>query len=290
LETHITSNCPEEHLKAMPTTDTVQSEAEFDLSPAPSTSEDSPLFRNIHYAQQHTNLRQQSQSTTSRSSNVISPLTAETSHALDENYVPNHYISIDSTGGMTEFAAQDVATQDTEVLGQICEAQWLASLKQRLQAHDFLSLVAPSFSIETNFYLDEQPIVFPDAGNPFQLPDEITSRHLFQCYFRTMHAMFPIIPADIETQLLNYYQMARSGTYADLTHGWYATVHLVLAIGGRFSRISDEQRLPDPFDEMICMARAYQLLGFNESAITLTPPDLNSVQVGRVQNHVLPWR
>jgi hypothetical protein len=209
---------------------------------------------------------------------------------LDENYVPNHYISIDSTGGMTKFAAQDVATQDTEVPGQICEAQWLASLKHQLQAHDSMSLVAPSFSVDTNFYLDEQPVVFPDAGNPFQLPDGNTSRHLLPCYFRTMHAMFPIIPADIETQLLHYYQMAQSGTYAELTPGWYTTVHLVLAIGGRFSRISDEQLLPDPFDEMVCMARAYQLLGFNEPVITLTPPDLNSVQVGRVQRHVVLWR
>ncbi|KAF2024819.1 hypothetical protein EK21DRAFT_10952, partial [Setomelanomma holmii] len=136
----------------------------------------------------------------------------------------------------------------------------------------------PSSPIDTNFYHDDQPVGMPHPGNPYLFPDETTALTLVQRYFQTVHTMFPIVPTVVENQLLAYYQMTRSGAYANFSPGWYTMMHLILAIGGRFLHINKAGWHSDTFDESLCIARAYQLLGFTETNITLTPPDLISVQ------------
>jgi hypothetical protein len=138
--------------------------------------------------------------------------------------------------------------------------------------------VAPQIS-DTNFYLDDHDIQLLNQENPFYLPTEHQAAALFQCYFRTVHITFPIIPSDIETQLQVYYRSLHSGQPVAFSQIWYAIVNLVLAIGARFSRLANAEWSTDALEESLYFSRAYQLLGLNEIAIVLAPPDLTLVQV-----------
>ncbi|KAH7083013.1 hypothetical protein BKA63DRAFT_141854 [Paraphoma chrysanthemicola] len=108
-------------------------ESVLDFSSAPSTSSDSPLFSDVQYDQQHTATKIQTQPGTSRTSDPSSPMNIDNSQTFKKSYAPSQYTTIDDTGGLVTVSNLDIAAQSQEAPGQICEAQWLASLKKRLQ-------------------------------------------------------------------------------------------------------------------------------------------------------------
>jgi hypothetical protein len=231
------------------TADFAKSGLEFNSSSAPPSSR-APSCDSAHYAQLHT-----------------------------------HSSRHDEASAFNSLTATDLNMQDIQVPAQIRVVEWLANLKQRLQVDCSISGAAPSASADTDFFLGNQSTQLPDPGNPFHLPNETTTKFLFQCYYSTVHVFFPIVSTRLEDQVLNYYNMMRNGTYAAMSSAWYASVLLVLSIGGKFTRLTGAEWHADTFDEFLCVSRAHQLSDLIYSDRTLTQPDLHLVQV--VHRHTI---
>lgn len=157
----------------------------------------------------------------------------------------------------------------------IGEDAWLHDLQRRLVTHGRASHTSDAIG---GLYLDSQGISLVDPGNPFTLPDEATTRVLFECYMTTVQRSFPFISIGLYRQVLAYYHSARNRQVVNISQTWYALVNLVLAIGARYSRYANTGRHLPPFDDAIFLSRAYQLLGFNETAIVLAEPDTLLIQ------------
>ena len=140
------------------------------------------------------------------------------------------------------------------------------------------SAVVPPPS-DTNFYLDDRDIQIVDQHNPFHLPPELLATTLFQCYFQTVHITFPIISSSVQYQLQSYYHSARRGESVTYPQTWFAIVHLVLAIGARFLRLTNAEWHSDPLDETVYLSSARQLMGLNDTTMVLATPDLPFIQV-----------
>jgi hypothetical protein len=156
------------------------------------------------------------------------------------------------------------------------EAQWLRSLKTRLQARDS----PPSQINGTSFYLDGDGLQLLHQENPFHLPPGPLATKLFQCYFQTVHVVFPLISPDIADQLQTYYSYMLKRQDVLFSQRWYATVNLILVIGAHFSRLSNAEWHTNPLDESVYISRACQLLGLSDTAAMLENPDLSLTQVG----------
>jgi hypothetical protein len=144
------------------------------------------------------------------------------------------------------------------------------------------SLMSPSESAqpgETNFYLDHDGIQLLNSDNAFHLPLETLATVLARCYFQTIQTTFPIIPSDFEDQLQIYHNSMQSGRPVMLPESWYAILNIILAIGARFSHITNAEWHSDLLDETLYISRAYQLLGLNNAAVVLSAPDLPRIQV-----------
>ncbi|KAF2830636.1 hypothetical protein CC86DRAFT_284453 [Ophiobolus disseminans] len=179
---------------------------------------------------------------------------------------------------LPEDPTQVLDTHNTGYLGHICEVVWLRNLKSRVQP---LANLPPSTVFtqlgETNFYQDHCGVRMVEQQNPFNLPPEITATLLFQCYYQTVQVTFPIIPTDISHQLHLYYDSVRSGEPVTYPQRWFAIVHLVLAIGTRFSRLINAPWHGD-HDENVYLSSARQFLDLEDSAIMLAKPDLPLIQ------------
>jgi hypothetical protein len=155
--------------------------------------------------------------------------------------------------------------------------QWLRGLKLRLQKR---SSNEQSLALsDANYYLDNIGIQLLKQDNPFHLPTEHHATVLFQCYFRTVHTMFPFVPTEFEDQLQLYYRSMRSGQSVAFSQKWYAIVNLILAIGSRFSRLINAEWSTDALEQTTYISRAYQLLGLNDTTLVLSSPDLPVIQV-----------
>jgi hypothetical protein len=187
-------------------------------------------------------------------------------------------------------------------LGQISEVQWLQSLRRRVQATETIvvapvsphssepaypvfhasptlsSATAAPHIVPSSYYLDDEGISLADCGNPFQLPPEHTATLLFQCYTRTVHASFPILPSKLEAQLQQYYTLVRSGVPIHCSEKWFALVNLVLAIGAKFSHLKEDFGTGE-LDHVIYLSRAFNLLSMNDTVVVLSTPDLSTTQV-----------
>jgi hypothetical protein len=210
-----------------------------------------------------------------------------------------------------EFADDD-ATEKPEVveagfLGQIPDAQWLQSLRLRVQAADAVFVgppdvsghmfqpVSPIFGASptplpanplqslapTNYYLDDEGIKLADCGNPFELPPEHTAGLLFQCYMKTVQGSFPMFSEVLGDQLQKYYSHVGSGRSIHCPGEWFALVNLVFAIGAKFSHLIQVEWRADELDHVIYLSRAFQLLSLNHTTVVLSTPDLIGTQVRR---------
>jgi hypothetical protein len=160
-------------------------------------------------------------------------------------------------------------------LGQICEVQWLRQLKDRLQSHDSRMQL-----VETNFYLDDEGIQIVQQDNHFHLPEKRLATFLFQCYYRTVHMTFPMVPPELQAQLFQYYDLVEKGHVAtNFSPKWYAIVNLVLLIGARFSRLTCANSHIDIVEESIYLTQAHHLLQLENMINAAASSDLSSIQV-----------
>ncbi|USP81639.1 uncharacterized protein yc1106_08913 [Curvularia clavata] len=187
--------------------------------------------------------------------------------------------------------------------GQVSEVQWLQSLRSRVQAvepvlleptNPLIPMTFPSSSIlppldftsnnrtspiaAITYHLDDEGVKLIHGGNPFELPSEQTAGFLFQCYKRTVQSSFPILPAMLETQLYQYYNLIRNHQDIQCPQNWFAIINLVFAIGARFSHLVQADWRADTLDHVTYISRAYQLLAMGNSAFGLSTPDLSSTR------------
>ncbi|KAF1832239.1 hypothetical protein BDW02DRAFT_600108 [Decorospora gaudefroyi] len=238
------------------------------------------------------------------SSSTHGPHAAETSPTSDRSSLPR----LDGVVSEAESADDDTAENPEVVeagfLGQISEVQWLQSLRSRVQAAEtvFVGLTdisphvshpaspifhASPMSLSSspmqqvaliNYYLDDAGIKLAECGNVFELPPEHTARLLFQCYSRTVQSSFPILPATLENQLHQYYNLVCNGQSIHCPQKWFALVNLVFAIGAKFSHLVQADWRADELDHVIYLSRAFQLLSMNDTVVVLSTPDLSTTQ------------
>jgi hypothetical protein len=177
------------------------------------------------------------------------------------------------------YAAQSQTAHEAGYVGQICEVQWLRSLKHRMKIPSLVPSVESAQPSETNFYLDDDGIRLLHQDNPFHLPLESLATVLSRCYFRTAHITFPTISSEFENQLQIFHNSMQSGQPVIFSQIWYATINIVLAIGARFSHIINAEWQSNPLDEIMYISRAYQLLGLNDTVVVLSVLDLPRIQV-----------
>jgi hypothetical protein len=255
-----------------------------DYSPEPSSAKSS-RSQNTSYSQLSDFSRRPSHSQTLPLSQSINPGMDATPlvHASQNTSVPRD--SDYDTEYLFETAAQVSGGKDTSYLGQICEVHWLRGLKTRLQGYNSPQ---PRLS-ETNFHLDDDGIQLLHQDNPFHMPPENLATVLAQCYFQTVHAVFPLISSDVEDQLQIYYTSMLKGHDVQYSQRWYAIINLILAIGARFSRLINAEWYTNPLDESLYISRACQLLGINDTAVMLVNSDLSLIQVSLDINSPLTY-
>lgn len=252
-----------------------------------------------HY-QQHSHLRP-----FASSSNYV-PFGTETSPTSDQSPLPR----LDEVVPEESCDEEGVGAENSDVveagyLGQISEVQWLQSLRSRVQAVETVFVgpadvsaslshpPSPAFATSptsvpaspvphvalTNYYLDDDGIKLADCGNPFELPPEHTAGLLFHCFSRTVQTSFPLLPATLEGQLKQYYNLVRNGQAIHCPEKWFALVNLVFAIGAKFSHLIQADWRADELDHVIYLSRAFQLLSMNDTIVVLSTPDLSTTQV-----------
>jgi hypothetical protein len=255
-------------------------------SPVPGTVGRPSRLQSSSYSQYSDFSRHQSRSQTSPLPTLYKPETNTTSPAPGTQLFSIHQGSNYDAESLSEYAARSPDTHEAGYLGQICEVQWLRSLKQRLQIPNLVPPAESPKPSETNFYLDDNGIRLLNRDNPFHLPPESQATLLSQCYFQTVHVTFPIIASEVESQLQIYYHSVLSGRPVMFPQSWYAVINFVLAIGARFSHITNAEWHLDPLDEMVYISRAFQLLGLNDTGIVLSAPDLPLIQVSPCYTHL----
>ncbi|KAF1911386.1 fungal-specific transcription factor domain-containing protein [Ampelomyces quisqualis] len=248
-----------------------------DYSPEPSSAWSS-RFQTAPFTQQSDLSRRPSGSQNSPLSAFYTPNTEGTSPIPESQPRSGHQESDYDNEVLFEDAAQDESTHGHSVLGQTSEVHWLQQLKARIRRRDNpTSTLSPPLN-DTNFYLDDKVIQLPHGDNPFHLPSANLATVLFRGYFRTVHTTFPIVSADVEDDLQIYYDTVQSTPDVAYPHHWFAMVNLILAIGARFYHLIEAEWHAEIVDETVYVSRAYQLLGLNDTAITLAAPGLPLIQ------------
>ncbi|KAF1935361.1 hypothetical protein EJ02DRAFT_131635 [Clathrospora elynae] len=232
------------------------------------------------------------------------PSAPETSPTSDRSSLPR----LDGVDPEAEFVkgggADSPEVVEAGFLGQVSEVQWLQSLWSRVQNAETVSVRSvdgsishtspPSTALDgnqgslssaplsqialTNFYHDEEGVKLGNCGNPFELPPEHTAGLLFQCFLKTVQTSFPLLPATLEGQLHQYYDLVRNGQSIHCPDKWFALVNLVFAIGAKFSHLISAEWRANDLDHIIYFSRAFQLLSMNDTIIVLSTPDLAATQ------------
>lgn len=223
--------------------------------------------------------RRQSGSQTSPLPALYTPEAEAVSPALDMQFFSAPQDSNYDAESLLEYATKSQTAHEAGYVGQICEVQWLRNLKHRMKIPSLMPSVESVQPSETNFYLDDDGIRLLHQDNPFHLPLESLATVLSQCYFQTAHITFPTISSEFENQLQIYHKSMQSGQTVIFSQIWYATINVVLAIGARFSHITNAEWQSNPLDETMYISRAYQLLGLNDAAVVLSALDLPRIQV-----------
>jgi hypothetical protein len=258
-----------------PHTNNLKSDDDYD-STEPSSAGGSIQFRKTSYSNPFDRPRQLSRPQISPPSTqhtpdaaALSPKHESASGQMDLSYGDNF---------LPEDAGDIFNGHNAGYLGQISEVHWLRTLTSRVQLRSYPSLPASvPPSSETNFYLDDRDIQFIEQLNPFHLPLEVSAMTLLHCYLQTVQVTFPIVSSDIQHQVQSYYDSARRGETMTFPQRWFAIVHLILAIGAHFSRLSNAGG--DVLDENVFLSSACQLLGLNDATMMIMIPDLPLIQV-----------
>lgn len=167
-------------------------------------------------------------------------------------------------------------SRETGFVGHGAEVHWLCSLQDRLrgekvtvQASAISAFWAEPFAkgppsatfSEINFYLDAESAALDVEVNPHDLPPRDLAEKLLDCYMKTVHKSFPILPPQFEDQFRRYFDALAAKKPFKVPDKWLAILNLVLAIGARYSHLINAEWQGEVRDHLVYMARALRLLG-----------------------------
>ncbi|KAJ4352177.1 uncharacterized protein N0V89_007524 [Didymosphaeria variabile] len=129
---------------------------------------------------------------------------------------------------------------------------------------------------EASFYLDSDSSDLEMDVNPYDLPPQEVTEKLLECYMRTVHKSFPILPPQFEDQFRRYFQAVNSQRPFSVPDKWLAILNIVFAIGARYSHLINAEWQGEDCDHLVYMTRTVRLLGPWPFAAA---PDLALIQV-----------
>jgi hypothetical protein len=132
---------------------------------------------------------------------------------------------------------------------------------------------------DSTFYLDSGDLDIDVMVDPYELPPPEIAERLFDCYMRTIHDSFPIVPDEFEDQFRKYSHSLKQNRLFQVPEHWQATLNLVLAIGAQYSHLTQAEWRADEQDHLIYMTRAVRILGLDKIATSLHAPSLSIIQV-----------
>lgn len=215
--------------------------------------------------------------------------------------------------------------RDTGYVGQNSEVQWLRSVQlevERLEKEPYGQPYGPPGSsqkavdqrsdarnerkqngkggsmhhiADSSFYLDSDSIEVDIVVNPYEVPIPETAERLLDCYMEKVHASFPIILSNFESQLRRFIKLGKHNKSFPVPDKWRALMNLIYAIGAKYSvclwsvlvmefMLTRLQHLVvaewrgDERDHLIYMTRAIHLLDLNNTLMITLGPDLALVQ------------
>jgi hypothetical protein len=86
------------------------------------------------------------------------------------------------------------------------------------------------------------------------------------------------VPETFEPEFQKYLHTLRTGGAYQITRGWRAQMNLILAIGAKYSHLTEAEWRGDDRDHLIYMLRATHLLGLKDTIMIIAGPDLRLVQ------------
>lgn len=117
--------------------------------------------------------------------------------------------------------------------------------------------------------------------DPHEIPPADVAERLFDCYHRTVHQSFPIVPNGFEEQFRKYYDAVRKGRPFQVPEKWLAILNLIFAIGAQYSHLTNAEWSGDDRDHIVYMTRAIRLIGLKDVLMVISAPDLSLIQTVR---------
>ncbi len=219
-----------------------------------------------------------------------------------EFYVVGAAGSNDGLDYVQEDLSRNQQSRTTGYVGQNSEIQWLRSVQEQMeddQRHDprepkghaynqhahimyerrhTIRPTPAKYISDTSFYLDSHDIEIEIAVDPYGMPDPDTAEQLFNCYFNTAYASFPLIPNSFEDEFSQFVQSMRSNRPCQTSTKWRAMLNLIFAIGAKYSHLVNADWKGDKRDHLIYMTRAIHLLGLRNTVMVIAGPDEPLVQ------------
>ncbi|KAF1849131.1 uncharacterized protein K460DRAFT_280163 [Cucurbitaria berberidis CBS 394.84] len=234
--------------------------------------------------------------------------TAESGHYGGEAYVTASVGSNEDLDNLNEDLLRTRESRETGYIGQNSEIQWLRSVQRQAesgntdpvrqrfgppgasqgaanQRSDALherrqnaTQGSMRYITDATFYLDSDDIEVDIAVDPYEVPDPETAEHLFNCYMRTVHSSFPLLPTNFEDQFRRYLDSLRLNRPFQIPEKWRAIMNLLFAIAAKYSHLTGAGWRGDTRDHLVYMTRAVHLLGLKNTIMMISGPDLSLVQ------------
>ncbi|CAO2653872.1 Nn.00g106050.m01.CDS01 [Neocucurbitaria sp. VM-36] len=233
---------------------------------------------------------------------------AEESGQHGEAYVTASVGSNEDLDNLNENILRTRESRETGYIGQNSEVQWLRSVQRQAQSgntdptgqrygppgNDQSAANQRSDALherrqhekqgsmrnvtDATFYLDSDSIEVDIAVDPYEIPDPEIAEQLFNCYVRTVHSSFPLLPQNYEDQFRRYLNSVRQARPFQVPEKWRAIMNLVFAIGAKYSHLTKAEWRGDDRDHLIYMTRAVHLLGLKDTIMIISGPDLSLVE------------
>lgn len=178
------------------------------------------------------------------------------------------------SNGDVDFVDKDLLrnheSRATGFIGQNSEVQWFRSLKAKVEPPKSAESTAQLPSASPNnssgatmhqvnashtqktssrttrtlhvsdytFYLDGEDHDLDVVVDPYELPPPEVAEALLECYMKTVHTSFPILPDTFEAQFRKYNESAKRDRPYQVSESWQDTLNLVLAIGAQYSYLA----------------------------------------------------
>ncbi|KAL1596299.1 hypothetical protein SLS60_008944 [Paraconiothyrium brasiliense] len=162
--------------------------------------------------------------------------------------------AVDSEEGLArldEDLLRSRKSRSTGFVGQGAGVHWLRSLQDQAKTEGVDQKTIPDTSnaittleyastrklnpftpvTEASFYLDSDSSELDMDVDPYELPAREMAEKLLECYMRTVHKSFPILPAQFEDQFRRYFQAVKAERPFSVPDKWLAILNIVFAIG-----------------------------------------------------------